>query len=471
MCLLFQQPQAGAARTPWAVLIVVGVLVLAGVSFIVYLFMRLKTSDKEIEEEDWKSSRHTLLVEPEPPHSHVPTDVDRGRDASVESELLARTREIALVPEPRPSADALGSAIEEQGGTAEYDAGNEAATGMSQGEDATPILVEPVAEVPHSEAAKSESPVSAPAASPFGEDVWAALETPPVDVSPTPSLASVPQKVETPRVREPFEPPRIEPILPRDVPAGAGLVSGTPVPPVTSLDASQRTPAPQARLQTAAGNLEIHTGIDTEPALPKTDRGGKHVTGAILGLPSEPSAGPMILGEPAHRLGEPEVASLSHYGEALDDSKGRGGLITLLAVVLIVAAAALSYLLVPSVHANVNAFMAKLKAGEPVGPPPPKAQIFRLTYEANTNPIKVTCALQNSSSEVLSGLKVDLTLEPKDVGQPSSIQAQVTPDQVTPGQQGTFEFTLDGNLYKGYRIKDVKAGNGSTVPFATPSQQ
>ena len=77
--------------------------------------------------------------------------------------------------------------------------------------------------------------------------------------------------------------------------------------------------------------------------------------GAILGLPAEKSNAPLVFGDPAVARDEADVASLSHYGKAKDDADtGRGGLITLAVVLLLLIGALGSYFFIPSFKESAN---------------------------------------------------------------------------------------------------------------------
>ncbi|MGH9762432.1 MAG: hypothetical protein ACREDR_12325, partial [Blastocatellia bacterium] len=101
----------------------------------------------------------------------------------------------------------------------------------------------------------------------------------------------------------------------------------------------------------------------------------------------------------------------------------------------------------------------------------PKAQIFTGTPDNTQTPIKIGGSVQNVSTDTLSGLKVVVSLQAITPGAPAgTVESPVTPDQVAPAQQGTFQFDLDPKMYKGFRIAGLKGGDGKDVPYTTPEQ-
>ena len=330
---------------------------------------------------------------------------------------------------------------------------------------------------------------------------------------------------ERPR-RDPFEPPRIKPLSPKTTSRQTTTIPSLPTP----REATERLSSPPssspfandmaARLQAPETGPETQRLGATEPPVTRIppplpdDPGTRRTTtmsrptaqtesawatsgvakpdvsttdapqkraarsspGAILGLPAERSNAPLVLGSPAAAREEAGVSSLSHYGKAKDDADtGRGGLITLAIVILLLGAALGSYVFVPSFKASANRLLGiGNSANEVPLAEKAKAQIIpSRAPEFNKNIVKARGAVRNISEETLDGLSVEIALAR---GEGSAVETRVvpvTPGQLAPLQQGQYEFEYDGSKSTGfnrYRVTKLIAATGE-VKFTTPSQQ
>lgn len=329
------------------------------------------------------------------------------------------------------------------------------------------------------------------------------VERPAAHVTPAPTSQQSQPPVAM--AREPYEPPRIEQVVGRKGTAARPLIPQGAKP--VDASASVRSPRPEAPIRrwepSDRPSIEAHQPVTVpepdhtavpEPVIattaaariaegstkrmpevakaaapaaePMIVRPSKKSGGSVLGLPAETSDKPLILGEPVSRA---SVETLSTYGTTPKESGGRGGTIALAVVVGIIAIIIGSYLLIPSLHAKVNNWMAQVK-GIDLSDQTPKAQIFRGTTDNTINPVKVNGAVQNVSKDNLSGLKVVIMLQPKDQEAPPTIESPVAPDQLAPNQEGLFTFELDANKFSGYKFVGLRGGDGSKIPYTTPAQ-
>src|SRR5207253_11060512 len=160
--------------------------------------------------------------------------------------------------------------------------------------------------------------------------------------------------------REPFEPPVISPITPREQTALLGArpratADEPPRPPAdrpaakSDLLHEPPRPEPTAPLysdRAARLDRDSETGAPDSSAA-GTPTGGQvwdtvtaatanrsRPAGAVLGLPTERGQGPLVLGTPARSREEIGIGALTDYGK-VDKEGGRGGLI-LLSIALLV---------------------------------------------------------------------------------------------------------------------------------------
>lgn len=505
--LLFNLLQA---RTPlsWVVIAAAVVAFAAGVSLLVYFYMRYKRIEKETEE-DWDASRHSLFV------SDPDVRPKRDEPASAEAEgpvvdetpvQLGGTREFAsnlnlpsfapAATEPEPQAEAP---------PAEPISAQPPVSAESR---STEILASPSLEARPAEPQEDE-------AAPFDEEVWTGLEANEQDVAASQpvaeplSVARVEERAqrepfEAPRIerlsqRESYEPPSIEPLTPREaaatrelrsVPApvieqarpeipeertARGTVRFGSVPEV--IPAPVDTPRPVSDTRELAGELAA-TAPMTRPEKPISAgvTAKAKSFGSILGLPSEASHQPLILGEPARPAEETGIGALTHYGQDLGPKGGRAGKIVLFLVVALLLGAAGMYFFVPSVHSRVGGFIARLRGTETQERDAlkEKAQIMPSSRpEVNKNLVTARGAVDNISDEPLTALEVEVSLRRGDDAAPEVRRIPVTPDPLPPGERGQFEFEYDGKRdtgFAGYTITRLLS-NGNDVRFRTPPQK
>jgi hypothetical protein len=166
---------------------------------------------------------------------------------------------------------------------------------------------------------------------------------------------------------------------------------------------------------------------------------------------------------------------LSHYGEDLGPKGGRAGKIVLFVVIGLLLGAAAAYVLVPSVHARVDGFIARLRGvdAQDRDAVKTKAQIMPSSRpEVNKSMVIARGAVDNISEEPLGVLEVEVSLRRGDNAPPEIRRIPVTPDPLPPGERGSFEFEYDGKRdtgFAGYTITRLFS-NGTEVRFRTPPQ-
>jgi len=495
-------------RLSWVVIAAAVIALAAGIALLVYFYKRYKRIEKETEE-DWDASRHSLFVsarptqpkteltdaaasvEAEPPVSE-PEPVKAGGTREFASDLNLPSFTPAANVEPEPQAEA--AAPEEP----------VPAQPVSAEPRPTEILASPSIERVASDVKHEPASVE--------EEIWPGLEdskqqvAPPV--TPAPLTAA---RVEEPARRETFEPPRLErisqresyespsikPLTPREAAATKELRSHVPV------DTEARRE--QADERTARGTVRfgsVPEDVPTHRDLQRSDRETRELAGelasaapvripekpvsagaaqtsrsfgSVLGLPNETSHRPMILGEPARPSDETGIGALSHYGEDLGPKGGRAGKIVLFVVIGLLLGAAAAYVLVPSVHARVDGFIARLRGvdAQDRDALKTKAQIMPSSRpEVNKNMVIARGAVDNISEEPLGVLEVEVSLRRGDNAPPEIRRIPVTPDPLPPGERGSFEFEYDGKRdtgFAGYTITRLFS-NGTEVRFRTPPQ-
>jgi hypothetical protein len=297
--------------------------------------------------------------------------------------------------------------------------------------------------------------------------------------------------------REPFEPPTIEPLTPRAT-ATQELSSqaaesrktttmNSPAARKTSVMASPseifaEPPADSGTLPLSSAQTSFKNLPQTKPqTAPQWEGAGtrsieRKAAGSVLGLPAEASDAPLIIGQPLHPRDEEGVAALSNYGKDLDATEtGRGGAITLLVAVLLIAGAVLLYFFVPAVRSRTDALIARVRGQQnlPVAVEKPKVQIYpALNPEVNKNLVKARGAVMNISEETLEDLSVEVSLDRGEGTTPEVRTIAVKPNVLTPRQQGLYEFEYEGGKTSGfsrYRVTRLMSKNGE-VKFKTPNQ-
>jgi hypothetical protein len=456
--LIQSQP---ATRMPWGVMVASALIVLLGVLLLVFFFRRFKKTEKEADTEDEWGSRWGLGLNADATQQKPSKEAARteGRTLGLGSPATDTADERVAVSE----TGAFGSAASQ---TTQNDAATEDLEPRLQ---PTPV----VAELSPPESAKQqirEEPTVSGAlpapeqpgaiSSPFGDEIWselapgaAASQNPAPGQHPDEASQAIRPAVSAGVLREPYEPPRIEPIVPRK--QSASLAGSIPKPqeaPMPASSAAQRRSRAEVKLVQPPPPLAATTesSIDpqeNEPASPVAARG--HSDGAL----AEQITGPARL----------DIGTLANYGNTPDDGGGRGGTMALAGIILIIVAAIFAYVFIPSVHST----FAKLR-GQGAADDTPKAQVFTERSDTTTNLWKIKGTVQNVSQDSLGDLVVGLSLEPRSEGSATSLDAAVTPDQIGAGETGNFEFQVDAQQYKGYRVIKLKTKSGKDVAFASP---
>jgi hypothetical protein len=510
----------------WVVWAAVLIVLLAGVSMLIYYFTRFKRGEKD-SEEDWSLSQRSIFVDAPPASVEV-----RGRQ-----------------PEPQKTLDRAEAAAEEASEAVEA---REAAGPEVSYETAEPppvpepVMVQhepeppPPVEQPATQLLSSDR-IEAPLAQAgeavhFDEDVWAELEEANHEPAERPEtrkveeaipdqrgtsmLGSVASEIEppqsaridrpaprapfdSPRIepvlhRKPFEPPSIEPLLPGErlaKPRATGPLSR----PTTILAGHgerereaklepERVSVPETIEQRNPFGGRAHT--DEPPAAPpehveaaaisgQTARAsGRKRAGTILNLPPEASSKPLILGEPRRAKEDLGIGSLTNYGQDTGPRAGHGGTIALIITVLLVAGSTLAYIYVPSVNSRVNDFVARVRNRGQQPPPEqpavekPRARILpSLKPEVNKNMVKIRGAVYNTSDQPLEGLSVEITLRREGEDSPTETRAvAVNPSTLAPGQQGIYELEYDGKSFKGAGVTNLTDKDGQ-VKYTIPLQK
>src|SRR5215469_8527272 len=249
-----QQPQ----KFPWGFLLF-GLFAVAAVGLLVYFLTRVRKSEKEAEE-DWGFSNRGILLTPvtvassevkktsEPaPKTPAPLPEPEPPPIAATSET-SQARPVAETP-GRPDTKVVAT-------TPPKPASIEAAEMMP-----LPAIQDTVFAPEHQEpvAAAEPQPHLADEGSPFDEEIWSELESPePTTLarqseikSPVPGHTRPDQSaVRVSSHKDRYEPPRIDPIVPR-----AEKGERTPVPPrkiSRTVSASQQAPANRARFESPA---------------------------------------------------------------------------------------------------------------------------------------------------------------------------------------------------------------------------
>ncbi len=488
---LLQSQPTRIPKLVWAGAIII---FLAGISMLIYFLTRLKKGEKEQEEDDWRTSRRSLFVEPdEPALTGSKIEVERPTEAG------SQYRRDAATPASVHESDDLPVNV--------FIEASEAASPPPRSEAPSTAVHEPQPDqVELNQAAQDEERVtqllgsqsveSADEGAVLGDDVWAELDQKePAETSEPAPVARVEQPAETSepasvaRVeqragRETFEPPAIRPLTAR-TPFEAPRINRI-VPRSTTASANrfprEASPLPPEQAQTEPRLPGSH--LATPDAAPSSSGAvpagaGHKPAGSVLGLPVESSRGPLILGESPQQRSDVGIGALSNYGKETGPEGGRGGTIALAVTILVVGGGTLAYLFLPSVHARVDSVVSSLRGDPPVEAPAPpaarpKAQIVAGASEAVKNVVKARGAVYNVSTEPLENLSVEVSLERGPDAAPDTRTIAVTPNRLDPRQQGRYEFEYDGSKAKGYpagyRVTKLLSKDGE-VKFTVPGQQ
>ena len=503
--LLFNLLQ-GRTRISWVVIAAAVIALAAGVSLLVYFYKRYKRIERETEE-DWDASRHSLFVKVPPPQPKTePADalesVQAERPFSEPLVQAGDTREFASDLNLPSFAPAASGEPEPKTETAPAEEPIPEQTHLTPEPRPTEILASP----------SLERPKETRVPSTFEEKVRAGLDVKEQDIASqlypaeTVIIARVqePERraaFEAPRIerisqREPYEPPSIKPLTPREAAATRELRSA----PALGIEQAKREeteertargtvrfgsvpqdlprpPEPQRETRELAGELAptAPLGMPEKPVSAGVAPTGRSF-GSILGLPTETSHQPLILGEPARPAAETGIGALTHYGEDLGPKGGRAGKIVLFVVMALLLGAVGVYFVVPSVHSRVNDFIARLRGvdAQDREATKTKAQIIPSSRpEVNKNMVTARGAVDNISEESLAGLEVEVSLRRGDDAPAELRRIPVTPDPLPPGERGAFEFEYDGKRdtgFAGYTITRLFS-NGTEVRFRTPAQK
>jgi hypothetical protein len=516
LLLLFNLLQT-QKRLSWFVIVAAVIALTATISLFVYFYKRYKRIEKETENE-WDSSRTSLFV-----------DEPRSRVAKIEQPAVPETVEKESPLAKQPSAGStrmFGSDITLPSFTPEPETKSEPAPveqAVSPVEppakpQAPPVVEAPAKPAPTEILASPKQPAPVVEQVPVekvaaDQELTADNIVPPMkpavdaptELVEAPKVARVEEKpsraaFDSPKIervsqREIYEPPRIEPLTPREASATRELrsvpsISSTPSAPNRS-DAqnvwgtarlgSEKTsksdqPAPVTR-ETRPPKEDIFAVTPmAEPALTGGASRSK-MFGSVLGLPSESSHQPLVLGRPVKPTEEIGIGELTHYGQDLGPKGGVAGKIALFTILGLLVAAGASYVFVPSVHSRVGDYVAKLRGRDAQAAQEaamkPKAQVIPSTRpEVNKSTVTARGAVDNLSDAPLENLSVEVSLQRGDGQSPEIRTIPVTPNPLPPNERGTFEFEYDGKRdtgFAGYTITRLLS-NGAEVRFRAPGK-
>jgi hypothetical protein len=201
----------------------------------------------------------------------------------------------------------------------------------------------------------------------------------------------------------------------------------------------------------------------------------RKVSGSVLGLPATASNEPMVFGERARSADEVEVGALTNYGKDPYAGGGHGGTIALVIAVIIVSGAVLAYFYIPSVHARVDAFVARVRnrGQEPQqAVAKPRAMIFPPRTSAVKNMVKVQGDVINSdpTAPLEAPIYVEVSLERRDGAPADKRNVPVAPEPLAPSQRGVYEFEYDGKMYSGVVVSKLYS-NGEEVKYSAPQKR
>ena len=519
LLLLLALLQTPAPRISRVVIVGAVLAFVAGVYFLVYFYRRYKRSEKD-PEEDWDLARRSLFVNVPPPAQK--TDVsstplatpDFAQGAELPETAQGATRELAtgielrdFIPTTEPP---LETAAIKQPAPPEADVApevepqhaprpTEVLASFTPSTPAASEHVEPAAfdqEVLDGLELEDQHPLALEDADIAGQSI----EPPPV--------ARVEQRsqrepFEPPRIkpierREAYETPRIEPLTPREQPAETRELRSQRPPQVIQPGERKQTSQAGAtglfgslpNLSGTVGDEPLRSGGEThelaaaQPSatrIPEPSIAGTHAhratSGSVLGLPTEPSFGPLILGDVVRNADDVGIDALTNYGKDVGPKGGRGGTIALLLVVGLLAGAVLLYLFVPSVHSRVGSLVGRMRGTDAQAAQEaamkPKVQIIpSYRPEVNKNLVTARGAVDNISDEAVENLSIEVSLQRGGDTPPEVRTVSVVPNPLPVGQRGTFEFEYDGKRdtgFTGYKITRVFS-NGTEIKFRAPGK-
>ncbi|PYT02952.1 MAG: hypothetical protein DMF60_19840 [Acidobacteria bacterium] len=504
-------------------MVIVGAILVfvAGVSLLVYFYRRYKKIEKEPEEER-DLSRRSLFVNVPPPAKKAeeasgPVTTEASEPVpETPAAWTGGTREFASGIELIESAPSTTELPLETAALQEVvPPGPEVEPEALPESRPTEVLASPAPPEPVAvEATESAS---------FDDEVWAGLELdertplaeeepvtpPPLQSAEPPPVARVEQHSQrepfvAPRIqriehREPYETPSIERLTPREQSAVTQELRSARPPQVDqpggdwgqtrhagatglfgSLPRSSSVGADAEAPRVATETRELATAEPSSARIPEPSIVGPHAhraaTGSVLGLPAEPSYGPLILGDVVRNSSDVGIDALSNYGKDIGPKGGRGGTIALLLVVGLLGGAVLLYLLVPSVHSRVGSLVGQVRGTNAQAAREaamkPKVQIFPSRLEVNKNMVTARGSVDNISDEPIENLSLEVSMKRGDNAPPEIRSVSVVPNPLPAGQRGTFEFEYDGKRdtgFSGYSITRLFS-NGTEVKFRTPGK-
>ena len=479
------------ARLSKVVMVAAALVLIAGVSLLVYFYRRYKRIERE-PEEDWELSPSSLFANVAAPSQKTEEVSTSASEAS------------APVPERGP---AESPATIELASEVALEAGPTEPPRVEAAPPQEPAQPEPSDQpIEHrlTEMLASPSPQET-AAEPkterttFDEELWAGLEAgeqPPIahehlarpgaEPPDTTRAARVEQRshrepFEPPRIepvlhREPFEPPRIEPLTPREQAAVTREMRSPRIP------QTQRSEEDGGRDTVLFGSAAVRSSSDSltsraeleSAAVTSVAPASRYApAGSVLGLPAEASRKPLILGDPVRPADETGIAALSNYGKDLGPKAGRAGTIALLIVIALLGSAVASYFFVPSIHDRVSAFIARVRGVSietNAAAMKPKAQVIpSYRPEVNKNIVKARGAVDNISDLPLENLSIEVSLQRGDGGTETRT-IPVMPNPLPPNTRGSFEFEYDGKRDTGFASYTITRllSNGTEVKFRAP---
>jgi hypothetical protein len=491
------------------ILLIAGVLVLVvAISLVVYFRRRLKTVEKE-PEEDWQAGMRSIFAGPtattQPAAEPLPVEEIEAAESEVGTRILTSDSDI---PEGFAAIDTEPEVIERAEPEAEQPPPVEEPPAAGR----TQVLYseqrgayEPVEATEQEEAAReSDASVAqtgaADEAAVFDEEVWAQLDEegasaaepvaeetvePPVE---EPRVERVEQRItrelfEPPRIkpithRDPFEPPRIEPLTPRQQDAFVRERDRGPVEERREERPARPSPLiPPAPLSPAA---ERRTDVDYAPAqeenLPAPPvvaasldavRARRAPAGSVLGLPAESSDKPLVLGDPVRATEEAGIGALSRYGKRSDEKTGHTGTIILAAVVLLIGGIIAAYFLVPQFHEWVNTKYAGLRGNQGQEVAGPKARIVASSPSVTNKVARAAGIVENISNETLETLAIEVSIQRYDRTPVETRMVPITPPTLGPNEQGRFEFELPGDPSVNRYVITKLMSNDKQVLFRT----
>lgn len=506
-------------RLSKVVIVGAALLFIAGVSLLVYFYRRYQRIEKE-PEEDWDLSRRSLFVNVAPPSQStekaaetaaIPAVIPAGIPKIPTSETKpigpGGTHELASAPHVQSPPPALTELPEQTTSAPASEPVTEPAVSIQPALVTPPTPVEPLAEERMTQVLASPPPIaqidepiekteSEHELGAFDEDVWAGLEAeeqPPTRDGETTPLHALTERLPGARVdershREPFEPPRIEPLTGREQASMTRELISSSLPAQATRDEAKERPQRDtvlfgtkaeerdARAKTAEPPVSepvvASSGRIAEPSVAGA-RSYRAPAGSILGLPAEASRGPLILGQSARQESDTGIGALTNYGKDLSPKAGLGGTIALLIVVGLLGGGLLLYLFVPSVHSRVGAFIGRVRGTDTQASTKPKVQIFpAFRQEVNKNIVTAKGAIDNISDEPLENLEVEVSLQRGADAPPEIRRIAVAPNPLPTNTRGAFEFDYDGKRDTGFVSGKITRvfSNGSEIKFRAPNQ-